>query len=328
MKRAWPVAVRLAVAAGLTAYVLWKSDPSAALSALRRVEWRYLAAAIGLVLIDRALMAYRWLVLLQPLPSAAGLPYRSVLRVFFVSTFVGTFLPASVGGDAVRSVALARHAVPLTDVVTSVLLDRVFGILAILLVAAVAVAAAPAGLPAWMPPATIAGAVGAALGIALMLLSAKAQALAQAVANRLPPGRVRQTATDLLRAVRTYRTAPAALWNVLAGSVGVQLLRIWQAWLLGLSLGISAGPIPYLVYVPIILLVMLLPITISGLGTSQAAFVYLFGLSGVAEWDAFALSVLFVALGIVGNLPGAALYVSGGLRGSRDPRDRIIRSGG
>lgn len=325
MTRAVPAAVRLAVAVGLTAYVLWKSDPAAALGALRGVDWRYIAAAAGLVLIDRALMAYRWLVLLRPLPSASGLPFRSVLRVFFVSTFVGTFLPASVGGDAVRSLALSRHAVPLTDVVASVLLDRVFGILGILLVAAVAVVSASAAVPGWLPGATVATAAAASVGLAVTLLSARAQRAAQRLVDRLPAVRLRRIGTDGLQALRTYRAAPAALWNVLAGSVGVQLLRVWQAWLLGLAVGIVLGPVPYLVYVPIVLLVMLLPITINGLGTSQAAFVYLFGLSGVAEWDAFALSVLFVALGIVGNLPGAALYVSGGLGG---PRDRVAQSAG
>ena len=30
------------------------------------------------------------------------------MRIFFVSTFVGTFLPASIGGDAVRAYSLAK----------------------------------------------------------------------------------------------------------------------------------------------------------------------------------------------------------------------------
>lgn len=325
MRRAVPAAGRLAVAVGLTAYMLWKSDPAAALGALRQVDWRYVAAAVGLVLVDRALMAYRWMVLLRPLPSASALPFRSVLRVFFVSTFVGTFLPASVGGDAVRSVALSRHAVPLTDVVASVLLDRVFGILGILLVAAAAVLWAPAAVPEWLPAATVALAAVGGTGLAVTLLSAGAQRGVRRLVTRLPLERLRRVGTDALDALGAYRTAPAVLWNVLAGSITVQLLRIWQAWLLGLAIGIALGPVPYLVYVPIVLLVMLLPITINGLGTSQAAFVYLFGMSGVAEWDAFALSVLFVALGIVGNLPGAALYATGGLGG---PGDRMVRSAG
>ena len=102
---------------------------------------------------------------------------------------------------------------------------------------------------------------------------------------------------------------------MLTGSLAVQLLRITQAWMLGLALGIPAGFLAYLVYVPVILLVMLLPITINGLGTSQAAFVWLFAASGVSREDAFALSVLFLALGTVGNLPGGILYATGGLHG-------------
>jgi hypothetical protein len=56
---------------------------------------------------------------------------------------------------------------------------------------------------------------------------------------------------------------------------------------------------------------MLLPVTFNGIGTSQAAFVWFFARAGVAAPAAFALSVLFVALGIVGNLPGGILYAVG-----------------
>ena len=67
----------------------------------------------------------------------------------------------------------------------------------------------------------------------------------------------------------------------------------------------------YFAFIPLILLVMLLPVTFNGIGTSQAAFVWFFARAGVPAAAAFALSVLFVALGIVGNLPGALLYLSG-----------------
>jgi hypothetical protein len=96
--------------------------------------------------------------------------------------------------------------------------------------------------------------------------------------------------------------------NVLVGSVAVQGLRILQAYALGVALGIPNGPAVYFAFIPLILLVMLLPVTINGLGTSQAAFVWFFGRAGVPEAQAFALSILFVALGAVGNLPGGILY--------------------
>jgi hypothetical protein len=115
----------------------------------------------------------------------------------------------------------------------------------------------------------------------------------------------------LLDAVREYRFHHGALVHVLAGSLGVQVHRVLQAWLLGLGLGLAAPLAAYFVCIPLILLVMLLPITVNGLGTTQAAFIWCFGASCVGRPEAFALSVLFVALGIVGNLPGGLLYALG-----------------
>jgi hypothetical protein len=107
---------------------------------------------------------------------------------------------------------------------------------------------------------------------------------------------------------------------VLAGSVAVQILRILQAYLLGRSLNIPAPVAAYFAFIPLILLVMLLPVTFNGIGTSQFAFVWFFARAGVESSPAFALSVLFVALGIVGNLPGGLLYAFGWGRVPTDAR--------
>jgi hypothetical protein len=42
----------------------------------------------------------------------------------------------------------------------------------------------------------------------------------------------------------------------------------------------------------------------------NSAFVWAFAQVGVDPAKAFALSVLFIALGVVGNLPGGILYVT------------------
>ena len=98
---------------------------------------------------------------------------------------------------------------------------------------------------------------------------------------------------------------------VLVCSVAVQILRILQAYCIGRSLGIDASLGTYFAVVPLILLVMVLPVTVSGLGTGQAAFMWLLAPFGVPAAPAFALSVLFIGLAIVGNLPGGVLYAWG-----------------
>ena len=145
--------------------------------------------------------------------------------------------------------------------------------------------------------------------------------MAQAVAIRMPVEAIRKIGAELTRATRAYGEHHRELANVLAGSIAVQVLRIVQAWCLGRALGIDAPLAVYFGLIPLILLVMLLPVSINGIGTSQMGFVWFFGRAGVPEAEAFALSVLFVALGVVGNLPGGLLYAFG----PRPPKDVMTR---
>jgi uncharacterized protein (TIRG00374 family) len=257
-------------------------------------------------------MAYRWLVLLAPVPPETRPPFARLMRIFFVSTFVGTFLPASVGSDVVRAYAVGGDGVPLPMAVASVMMDRALGVLSILLLGLAAVIAVPQQAPPGVVTILVVGAF-ACVALAAIIYSEGVATLMTAMLDRLPWAGLKRLAHRLLEAVRTYRHHHGALTNVIAGSLGVQVLRVLQAWLLGLALGITVPLSAYFVCIPIILLIMLLPITMNGIGTSQVAFIWCFGAVGVGRAEAFALSVLFVALGIVGNLPGVVLYTTGGV---------------
>ena len=90
----------------------------------------------------------------------------------------------------------------------------------------------------------------------------------------------------------------------MAWSIVVQVLRIIQAWLLGLGLGLTVPFGYYLVFMPLGLLVLLLPVSVSGFGVPQGVIVWLLRPLGVPEPLAFALSTLIVLTGLAGNLPG------------------------
>jgi uncharacterized membrane protein YbhN (UPF0104 family) len=244
---------RLLFAAILVGYTLWKSNPQDVWRICTQASIAPLLVAVLLVLADRALMAYRWFILLRPLEGRHFPPLRAVLRVFFVSTFVGTFLPASIGGDAVRAYSLSNHRVPIADAMASVFVDRMLGVLSVLIMAL------------------------AGLAIARDLAANPGVMLALGVTS--------------------------------AACVTVQILRVFQAYYLGVALGIQQPSLTYFAFIPLILLIMFLPITANGIGTSQAAFVWLFRRAGTSGAEAFALSVLFVALGILANLPGALYYL-------------------
>jgi uncharacterized protein (TIRG00374 family) len=305
--------VRLAVALALTAVVVWRADPSRVLASAAAGDWRWVWAALALVLADRALMAYRWMVLLRALTPGTRPPFPAVLRIFFVSTFIGSFLP-TLGGDVYRAYSLSRLRVTGAESAASVLMDRALGVVSMVLVALLALAFVPhvMRLPGVLPTVLVAAAacVVAAAGV----YSERVAALALAGTARLPVRSARTLAAGLLNAVRRYAGHHGEVTNVLGSSIGVQVLRILQAWCLGIALGIQAPPWAYFVFVPLIVIVMQIPVTTMGLGTSQLAFELFFAQVGVPPAQAVALSLLFVGLAVAGNLPGAILYATRGAR--------------
>jgi uncharacterized protein (TIRG00374 family) len=305
-------AVRLGIAIALTSYLLWKNDPAAIGRAATGADWRWIGFACGLVLFDRALMAWRWLALLRPV-TPTTLRLGAIMRVFFVSSFVGTFLPASIGGDAVRAYGVMRHDVAGSAAVASVAMDRTLGVVSVLLLGLVSALAFPAVVPDGVWVLLALGGAASIAAAAIIFLDPIGDVVGR-VAVRLPSARLRHVAQRVLEAVRAYRHHHGALAGVLAASVAVQALRVLQAWGLGRSLGIDASLAVYFVAIPICVLIMQVPVTVSGLGTGQAAFLWTLGPAGVARPEALALSILFIALGIVGNRPGGLLYAFGGRR--------------
>ena len=78
---------------------------------------------------------------------------------------------------------------------------------------------------------------------------------------------------------------------VLLSSILVQVLRVMQAYCLGLALGVSAPVWAYFVFIPLIVIIMQVPI-IDDTGTSQLAFDLFFQQVGVPSPQAVALDPL------------------------------------
>jgi uncharacterized protein (TIRG00374 family) len=295
------------VAVGLTALALYWSHPSRILGAAAGAHVGWLLAAAGLVLVDRTLMAVRWIELLVALTPGTRPPLVAVLRAFFVSSFVSNFVP-SVASDLYRAYELSRYDVHLAESTASVLMDRALGVLS---VAVVAAAALPfAGRLATHPAlvATLAGIFALCAVATAVIFSERAAERLRVIMASVPVRPLRRAAEALTDAVRRYAAHHRALGRVLVLSIFVQIFRVLQAWCLGQSLGLVVPLSTYFVFVPIIVLIMQLPITINGIGTSQVAFLRLFVPQGAPEPQVFALSILFLALGIAGSLPGGLMY--------------------
>ena len=309
--------VRLAVTAGILAYLSTRIDLAESARAVAAVSLPHLALVLVLVGVDRGVMILRLLLLLRA--SGIAIPVRDATRLFLVSSFVGSFLPAGVGADVARAYGLARESTTGSEALASVAVDRVLGVLALATMGV-------AGLVAWAPQGRSDWrllAVGAIVGMACLAAFWADQWLRWIVPAHRHQRSITRRVLKLSDAVSRYRNRRGVLAHVMAWSLVVQLLRITQAYLLGVGLGLTVPFSYFLLFMPIGLLMLLLPVSISGFGVPQAAIVWLLRPMGVDDSTAFALSTLIILTGLAGNLPGLLLW----LRRPKEPsgRGRTIR---
>ncbi len=300
---------RVLLTIAIIAYVLRGFDVDAAKIALRRFSAVALEETLVLIAIDRAIMFWRWLILIRAISPA---PIRQLARIFFVSSFLGSFLPAGVGGDAARAFQVGRQTGRVGGAIASVVVDRWIGLLAVGISGCVGVLASLAAVPDELRELTL------ILTVAL-ILSGVATLYADRIVDRILLGR--GDGTRLISAIRrfsealaVYRRHPKDLWIVGGLSLAVQAARITLAWVIGSGLGITLPFSYYWVFMPLNILVILLPLSLGGFGLPQGTMVWTLGPLGVAPTEAFLLSLLFVLAGVVGNLPGALLYAFGSSR--------------
>lgn len=297
--------VRLLVTAGILWYLASRIDFADAARAVISIAPGHLLAVLALVAVDRAVMILRWVLLLRA--SGVTISTGRAASIFLVSSFIGSFLPAGIGGDAARAYGLSREATTGSEALASVVVDRVLGILSLVLMGAIGLAvAAPDWLAGWQ----------AAAGVVLLLGATAALFWGDVLTRRLlPPWSVFRTPHARLAAVgdavARYRRRGPVMAHVLAWSLVVQLLRILQAFVLGLGLGLSVPFAYYLLFMPVGLLMLLLPVSISGFGLPQGVIVWLLRPVGVPDELSLALSTLIVLTGLAGNLPGLLLWLQG-----------------
>ena len=284
------------------------------LSELRIPTWHldtlaWLAAAALATLVGIVLSAVRWQRVLMALELPARVP--TLLRHYLASLFVGNFLPSTIGGDVLRASRLAATNGEAPRTVASVLLERLTGWLVLPVLALFAVVVNP-GLGRVAPAPTQ-----TAITVSLVTVGLLAGVVALVASGRFgrslsgDGGWRRFTGAAHLGMARVRRH-PVLAFEILTVGFAYQLTTVLAAFLAAKSLGLVVGWTAILAFFPVVAMIQVLPVTVSGLGTREAALVFFLSPLGVAQADAFALGLLIYFLNLGVSLLGAPAFAVGG----------------
>jgi len=309
--------LRLTISLGLMAviilYFVPEEDRPRIITAYSHLHPGWFLLAVLATFTDRFVSGWKWLMLLRA--REPEVPAWPVLQVFFVSTFFGYFLPSSIGGDALRIFALNRVRKDLAGSASSVVIDRAYGTLGLLLLSALAIIPVAGQVISIQEAWLFWGITFVALVGVIVLSSRRVNSWLVSSFQLDAGGRIRGKIFALAEAFATFLHAKSKLFAVFFFSMSVQVLRVLIVVFFSYSLGFDLHPVVYFIYVPLITVVTFLPFSIAGIGVREALFIFFFTRPevGLSEQQAVSLSLLFFTSGIIATIPGLVIFLFTGI---------------
>ncbi len=283
--------IKLTVSA-LSLYIVFsKAGPEQILSMMKRIGPLYFLGACLIYLASQAISAVRWKLLLPE-----KFTFRKLFSLYMLGAFFNSFLPGLIGGDVVKAYYLNKDAKKLSLTLASIFMDRYFGYAALMIIG---IAAYPLALRyisgavyQWVMPAIVcAFIVGSFLFFGLRL------------------GKRFKTVSEFYEFFGLLNSRKDVIAKAVLISLVVQAMNFSAVALLASALGEDIPVLLLLVFLPIIITVTTIPVSISGLGVREGAFVLLLGLIKIRPEAATSLSLSWFFSTFIGSVPGLIVYI-------------------
>jgi glycosyltransferase 2 family protein len=294
------LAVKIILSIGLIWYIFRRIDFSSAWTTLLSIPLGAVLAALVLLLVQFALSSHRLKELLRQLGQESRLTV--LLDIAWIGAFFSQTLISFVGGDAMRVWRMVRFRIPLTIATQAVLLDRLAGFAGVVVVLLLTI-------PFLIPMLeSLEMKVGLILIASAVLAFIFAVFLLRRLPKRLAKQRVLGAIVDFAsRGVLIARSGRGALY-VLGLSVLIQLGNVLILFILAQGLSINLGLGIFVLIMPTVLFLSMLPISIAGWGVREGAMVGALAVVGVPAHQSLALSICFGLCLMFVSLPGGIIW--------------------
>ena len=292
----------------LALIIVYKAPVRDILGVLRTVEPGWLFAAFSLHAVGILVSAYRW----QILARAQGdeIPLSYLMRSYLVGTFFNNFLPSSYGGDIVRIWDGSRFSRSIVRSSAIVVVERATGIIVLFLFALFA-SLFRLDMANDVPVIWAALALGlAGLALASLFFSP----LTERALRALPGGKALRALKEKLLAFRAiildYRHHKGPFVRASFWALILQANVVVYFFFVGRAFHLKIGFPDYFIFVPIVLLVQALPVTINGLGLREGSTIEIFRYYLIPAGTAVAFSLVDVGFRLVLGAVGGIIYAS------------------
>jgi uncharacterized protein (TIRG00374 family) len=301
--------IRLAVATGLIVVLLRSIDTHAVADGLTSIEPDWAMLLCIMTFIDRALMAYKWNLLLRA--QGAVISFWQALRLYFVGNLIGGFTPGGLGGDVYRVAALS--ALRMNDIVAAtVLLERMIGFS---IICAFALGTLPFSIIYLGLNSN--SVVWAVVLLTILVVGTLVLALRSDIIYSIAPRLSYLSRFTLVKkfnvffhTIAQFRHGKRSLILFMFLTVLELLTRITMSFLAVKSLGIDISILYIFCVVPLLYISIRLPISFQGVGIQEGLYVYFLMAAGFSAAAGLSVSLLMrFAVVILVYLPASIMLL-------------------
>jgi len=284
-----------------------KIDIRSLINDIKDTDKLFLTIGFAVLFASYVLGFLRWRMLL----NAAGIniPLKRLISSFSGGVFFSIFLPSTIGGDFVRTVDLADHTKKAKEVIATVFLDRLSGYIGLV---CVILPSLFLGRNLVLDRVVISSVSIITLVLILVLLILFNNTIYSKITKFLSApgaGKIKETIKNMHQEIHVFRYRKKTIAGNLLVSFFIQLINPISVYFIGLSLGVRIDFIYFLIFLPMIGAITLLPIAAGGLGLREGLFVLYFAKAGVIKQLALAMSILSFSSVVLYGAIGGLIYV-------------------
>ncbi len=302
------IGAKLALSALLVAFLLARIPLQGVAESLRAARPPWIAAAFGLLLFSNLLGSYQWARLLHTV--GIRIPLWKVCVYYHVGLFFNNFLPANIGGDIARVADASRYGPTRAAAVSTVLLDRMVGTVALASLALVTTLPAIDAFHLRLVYLSLVAFFALSVGLVWAVFHPEMLPLAERVLARVGLGGLKPHLDDLAMRLRGFRGQRRLFLELFAVALLTQISRIGVHALVGRALGLHVALPYFFLFVPLLAVIVSLPISFNGIGVREGAGVVLFGLVGVSRAQAFSLQLTVFGVAVAVSLLGGVAFLA------------------
>ena len=307
MKLNFKLLLKTTVSTAFLAILLTQIDWSHAWEQFSQLHIIFIVYALVFYTCLQWLSCIRWQIILAP--SGHKLPTYQLMRSYFAGMFLNIFLPGALGGDVYRIYQVARETNDSEVALVSVFLERFTGLAALSAMAVVGLVPAFELVGRWDIIALFFGCVMALVGGTLLIANRSLLNLTAPYLEKLRLAKVTARMAKIQHLLHQFAQHRQALALSTGLSLVLQFAIVYYHYLVAQQLGISISFLELLVFIPIIVVITMLPISLGGLGLKEGLWVYLFTRVGQSAEEALLLSLIIMALSWLLSLPGAIILL-------------------